>query len=110
MKTVYKIYKADVQHNIKYKRDFEFYEGISYDVTEGYADCDNELISSFSNKEEALKELDKYESYYQITDGYYYGYVVYIKEYYVEKQEVDEDEEFLEGGDICGFSKIKEST
>lgn len=60
-----------------------------------------ELIKSFDNLEDAKLELAKY-----CTDVKELGTYWLVTEYYIEEAEYDEDEEWIDGGDIWEFSKI----
>ena len=76
----------------------EVYEGCTTDR----CDTNPEVIKTFDDKDEALKELENYTT--QVTD--YRSYYL-VEEYYVEEQEQDEDGNFLDGGDIWEYSKIE---
>ena len=92
--------------NTQFKnRTFEYTDGMVSDC-EYRSDFYPEIIKQFDTKEEALNELKNYYSYYGESLGYY-GYRLYeVTEYYVEEVDVDEDGEFLSGGDIWGFAPL----
>ena len=87
---------------IKYKERFEIAPG----CTANQDDCESKLIKSFDSKEDALKELEQYESnIYKFENN---GMTFYeVTEYFVEEVECNEDGEWVAGGDIWGFSKMK---
>lgn len=64
-----------------------------------------ETIKLFDNKEDALKELQKYKS--SIAKHTYNGTIYVVEEYYVEENTYDEDGEWLEGGDVWEFSQME---
>lgn len=64
-----------------------------------------ETIKLFNNKEDALKELQKYKS--SIAKHTYNGTIYVVEEYYVEENTYDEDGEWLEGGDVWEFSQME---
>ena len=78
------------------------------DIKEGCTQDDQHphLIKSFDDKEEALEELKKYETTVRtLSDalGTYY----LVEEFYVDEHEYDEDGEWIGGGDVWEYSKIK---
>lgn len=77
-----------------------YYEGCTVDRD----DINPEVIKTFDNKDEALKELQNYNTSVTEFRNYYL-----VEEYYVEEQIQDEDGEFVDGGDIWEYSKVKES-
>ena len=59
-----------------------------------------------TDKDDALKELQKYISKinsFETSNGTCYS----VEEYYVEENEYNEDDEWISGGDIWGFSNMK---
>ena len=86
---------------ISYKNRKEIKEGCTLEQ-------DNmmpEIIKSFDNKDEALKELKSYESDIKRLSGAagtYYN----VTEYYVEENEYDENGEWVSGGDVWSISKM----
>lgn len=76
-----------------------YYEGCTLDKRDIYP----EVVKAFDNKDEALKELEKYTT--QVSD---YNNYYLVEEYYIEEQEQDEDGEFIDGGDILDYSKLEE--
>lgn len=88
---------------ISYKERNEITEG----CTLNQMDQEPEIIESFDSKEEALKKLENKESEIcQLSGGA--GAYYSVTEYYVEENEYDEDGEWVEGGDVYGFSKMPE--
>lgn len=77
-----------------------YYEGCTTDRS----DTNPEVIKSFDNKNEALKELKKYKT--SVTD--FKSYCL-VEEYYVEEQIQNEEGEFVDGGDIWDYSKLEGS-
>lgn len=73
-----------------------YYEGCTAERN----DTNPEVIKTFDNKDEALKELKNYKT--SVTD---FGSYYLVEEFYVEEQEQDEDGNFLDGGDIWEYSK-----
>lgn len=105
MEAIFKIYKVELKYEIEDIKDFEIYEGITCDLTEGYPEDDNELIYSSKSFKDTLNELNKYETHYEILENNNGSCDVYITEYYIE-----EIYDLEENGEIWHFSKIKEST
>lgn len=65
-----------------------------------------EIVKIFTDKDDALKELQKYISKinsFETSNGTCYS----VEEYYVEENEYNEDDEWISGGDIWGFSNMK---
>ena len=65
-----------------------------------------EIVKVFTDKDDALKELQKYISKinsFETSNGACDS----VEEYYVEENEYNEDDEWISGGDIWGFSKMK---
>ena len=86
---------------VKYKERFEIAPG----CTANQDDCESKLIKSFDSKEDALKELEQYESNickFDTATGPKYE----VTEYFVEEVECNEDGEWVAGGDIWGFSEM----
>lgn len=86
---------------IKYKERFEIAAG----CTANQDDCESKLIKSFDSKEDALEELKNYKTEinsFSSNTGTRYN----VTEYFVEEAEYDEDEEWIAGGDIWGFSEM----
>lgn len=82
------------------KKREEIKEGVSVG-----RDSTPELIASFETIEEAEKELKKYTSKIKELSnsaGRYY----HLEEFYIEENSYDDDGEFVDGGDICRFSKM----
>lgn len=73
------------------------YEGCTL---EGKNEYYPERIKEFNNKEDAIKELSKYNTI--VTD--YRSYFL-VEEYYIEELEEDNNGDFI-GGDIWDFSKL----
>ena len=88
---------------IAYKKRKEITEG----CTLTQSDQEPEVIKSFESKEDALRELNKYQSEIQIHYGNA-GKFYSVTEYYVEENEYDEDGEWIGGGDVWEFSKMPE--
>lgn len=63
------------------------------------------MIKPFENKEDALRELKKYQSEIRTIYGNA-GKGYSVTEYYVEENEYDEDGEWIGGGDVWEFSKM----
>lgn len=68
-------------------KGFEYYATITLDAT--YSEP--EVIKTFKDKEEALKELEKYNCSYCYMNRYYL-----VEEFYIEEVELDEDGEETE--------------
>lgn len=86
---------------VKYKERFEIAAG----CTANQDDCESKLIKSFDSKEDALEELKNYKTEinsFSSNTGTRYN----VTEYFVEEAEYDEDEEWIAGGDIWGFSEM----
>ena len=64
------------------------------------------LIKSYDDKEEALKELKKYNTTISTLSDHLGRYYL-VEEFFVEENEYDEDGDWISGGDIWEFSKIK---
>lgn len=77
----------------------KYYEGCTLEKRDIYP----EVVKIFDNKDEALKELEKYITRVDTYNNYYL-----VEEYYVEEQEQDEDREFIDGGDVWEYSKLEE--
>lgn len=87
---------------IRYKDKAEIKEGCTLNQDDMYP----EIINSFDSREEALERLKDYKteiSDYHLATGTYYS----VTEYYVEENEYNEEGEWLSGGNIYDFSKIK---
>lgn len=65
-----------------------------------------EIVKVFKDKAVALKELQKYISKIDTFDAPA-GTCYSITEWYVEENEYNEDDEWISGGDVWGFSKMK---
>lgn len=76
----------------------KYYEGCTTDRS----DTNPEVVKTFDNKEEALEELKNYKTNINDFRSYYL-----VEEYYVEEQTQNEEGEFVDGGDIWDYSKIK---
>lgn len=86
---------------VKHKERFEIAAG----CTANQDDCESKLIKSFDSKEDALKELEQYESNickFDTATGPKYE----VTEYFVEEVECNEDGEWVAGGDIWEFSEM----
>lgn len=69
-------------------------------------DQEPETVASFEDKEEALEALKEYKSTVEKLSGgagAFYG----VTEYYVEQNEYDEDDEWLDGGDVWKFAEFE---
>lgn len=66
-----------------------------------------EILESFDNEYDAVKELSKYNSTVEEMRGNTGTYYI-VTEYYVEENEYDEDGEWVGGGDIVTFAKLPE--
>lgn len=66
---------------------------------------DPDTVKRFTNLAEAMEELAKYETKICKLSGTC-GVYFLIEEYYVEESVYNEDDEWIEGGDIHGFSAI----
>ena len=82
------------------------------DITEGCTinDSEPQLLKSFDNKEDALEELKKFST--SVTSySSPIGTLYYVNEFYVEENEYDEDDEWVNGV-IWAFSNLnrKEET
>lgn len=74
------------------------YEGCTL---EGKNEYYPERIKEFNNKEDAIKELSKYDT--SVTD---YKRYFLVEEYYIEELEEDNNGDFIGGGDVWDFSKL----
>lgn len=76
-----------------------YYEGITLDAVDQL----HETEASFNTEEEALEALKEYES------TFVYGRPKNdIVEYFIEVNEYNKDGEWIAGGDIVAFTKLKE--
>ena len=87
---------------ISYKKRSEIKEG----CTLNQRDQEPEIIKAFDKKEDALNELKSYKSDISKFNGVA-GLYYLVTEYYVEKNEYDEDGEFVEDFGILAFSKME---
>ena len=86
-------------------RTFEYTEGMVLDYEYRHTTYP-EVIKQFDTKQEALNELKNYYSVYAESMRYF-GIIYYeVTEYYVEEVELNEDGEFLSGGDIWGYAPL----
>lgn len=69
-------------------------------------ETETDLIKSFDNKEDALKELEKYEADLSLQSNGNYKYFT-VEQYFVIEAEYDEDDEWIAGGDIWGWTPLK---
>lgn len=83
---------------ISHKCRLEIKEGCSH-----HNDPDPEIIESFNTSEEALDALKGFKSSVRDFGRYYL-----VEEYYVEESDYDEDGEWIDGGDVWGFSEMPE--
>lgn len=98
MKTKYEVIKNSIE--ISYSNRRNIMEG----CTVNQDDCDPEIIKSFDSKEDALKELQKYDTDIRKLSGgagTYYS----ITEYYVEENTYDDDK-WVSSEGVCGYSKM----
>lgn len=96
----YEVKKESIE--IPYKKRKEIKEGVVTTQDNRYP----ETIASFDTLEEAKKELAKYDSSIRELSGGAGKYYL-VEEYYIEENEYDADNEWISGGDIWDFSKIK---
>lgn len=66
-----------------------------------------EIIKIFDNEEDAVAELKKYETSISITYAYSGLKYLLVEEYYVEINEYDEEDEWINGCDIVDYSKME---
>lgn len=96
----YELKKDSIE--VAYKHRAAIRPGVTLDAYERTP----ELIKAFDNKEEALKELDKHKTVIKELSNHVTAYYL-VEEYYLEENTYDEDEEWIEGGDILGTSEMK---
>lgn len=87
--------------NVKYSNRNQIADGCTLEQDNQFP----RIMESFDNKADALEALKKYEGkVYKVlgNTGAYFE----VTEYYVEKNEYDEDGEWIGGGDICEFSGL----
>ncbi len=65
-------------------------------------DNDAEILETFTNEMEAMENLAKYKTRIENFPGYYL-----VKEYWVEICVLDEDGDFVDGGDIIDYSEME---
>jgi hypothetical protein len=87
---------------IKFNDRAEIKEGCA-----AFAEKDFETIKSFTDKAEALEALKAYQTEIRQLSGGAGAYYL-VAEFYVEENEVDEDGEWLSGGDIWEISEMPE--
>ena len=97
--TKFEIIKNNIE--ISHKNRVNVKEGCSLEQD----NQDPKIIKSFVNKDDALLELQNYTTEITELSGAFTYYNV--TEYYVEENVYDEDNEWLSGGDVWGFSKIQ---
>jgi hypothetical protein len=95
----FELFKNDIEINWRDK------DKIVEGCTMEQGDCDPELIKSFDNKDEALKELKNYKTDIRELSGNL-GKYYEITEYYIQENTYDEDGDFVEGGDVWEFSQM----
>ena len=86
---------------VSWKNRKEIREGITLTADDQYP----EIVVSFDTLDEAKAELQKYKSSIRELSGGAGKYYL-VEEYYIEENSYDEDEEWVEGGDVWEFSKI----
>lgn len=98
-RTLYEIMKAS--REIKLKNKKEIVEGCTTKVDDLNVKPTNER---FDTEQEAMDFLARMKSevrFYESTIPYYE-----VTEYFVEQNTYDEDDTWVSGGDICGYSKL----
>lgn len=91
-----------ITREISYKDRHEIKEGCTLDQS----NQEPKIIKSFDGKDEALEALKSYQSDIQKLSGGagpYYS----VTEYYVEENEYDENGDWVSGGDVWEFSKMR---
>ena len=86
---------------VSWKNRKEIREGITLTTDDQYP----EIVVSFDILDEAKAELQKYKSSIRELSGGAGKYYL-VEEYYIEENSYNEDEEWVEGGDVWEFSKI----
>ena len=95
-KKLYEIKTYEGEFN--YKERNEIVTGCAVNI-----DCsDPETLERFETLEEAKEAFKKYET---VINGGYSG-VAWVKEYWIEENVYDEDDEFVEGGDVIDVTEL----
>lgn len=94
MKTLFEV--------IKNTREIKKAEQIKCGITLSADNQYPETIKSFNTLEDAKIELKKYQSQIFKGSGFYE-----ITEYYVQENVYDEDDEWIDGGDVWEFAPFK---
>lgn len=96
--------KFEIRRNsieVAWKNRKEIKEGITLTADDQYP----EIVVSFDTLDKAKVELQKYKSSIRELSGGAGKYYL-VEEYYIEENSYDEDEEWVEGGDVWEYSKI----
>lgn len=96
--------KYEIRRNrieVAWKNRKEIKEGISLTADSQ----EPEIVESFDTLEDAKASLQKYKSNIRELSGVAGKYYL-VEEYYIEENSYDEDEEWVEGGNVLEFSKI----
>lgn len=91
--------------------EFKHQDDVFPGCVAGYTgDRDPELIAAFDTKEEALKELAKYESTVKKNQGWGSVRFTWVEEYWVEENEYEQDEdgelEWIEIWGVVDWSRM----
>lgn len=97
-KTIFAIKRCS--HNVRTKDEIVTGVTVNHD-----GDRFDEEIETFTNVNDALKELAKYQSFVTSYNDKHYD----VEEYYVEEYEVNENDDFVSGGDIIEFAPFAEN-
>ena len=103
MKKQYELRSSCIE--IPYKKRNEIKQGVTF-ANEHNHDQNPCIIKIFTDKDEALKALAEYKTglhSFISSAGLRYS----VTEYYIEENIYDDDNEFVEGGDIWAFSEME---
>lgn len=108
MKTVYELRRRTIT-DVAYIDMHNVYPGCTFDMSG--TNADSELLETFEDEFKALKALSMRSTYIRVM-GSGRSACIRVEEYWVEDatHEFDEDgdAEWVDGGDICGYSSMPE--
>lgn len=101
----YELRKATAEIKLSHKNEIKAGCTLVYHVTES-RDIESEVIATFGNIDDARKALEGYESTVSLDSSFASKFYM-VTEYYIEENVYSEDGEWMHGGDVWDFSKMR---